>query len=485
MKIINFKLRHKQSFNYKTVIDEDNLIFNFHSNTNSTGKTTLIRAFLYTLGFNVPDTELIKFSDFEFVMKIKVNNLDFDIIRKDSLITINDVDYGLPVDELAIRAMLFNITDHNLLDNLLGTIYFDQEKGWTLLNRGTIIGINRFSIEDFFRGLNDDDSEESRMLESKLREIDKKIAQYRLMVNIAEYQDAINIEVNKKVSYDTYGETQERELLEKRQRLSIVEEELKEINEIIKGNKDFVDYIEKKKIYIQTIDQEIIQVTRHNLYNYQQVFESNEARKFLLVFEKNSLKQRIAEIESMQRKQIVFDNIPNVEEELIKRLADVKRIGTIEAQSLVEQLKKERKNINEQLLKRTKFSNDWIDKAYKIIERYASELGLAPAYKIDIFTHKLKSKSGAILHKMVFMHKLVYIKLLSEKVGYPLPIFCDSPSGREIEDETIRTMLTIIKRDFAEHQVFIASINDYHEIFEDIKIIPMDGTLFNKQSLLD
>ena len=82
-------------------------------------------------------------------------------------------------------------------------------------------------------------------------------------------------------------------------------------------------------------------------------------------------------------------------------------------------------------------------------------------------------------------YKLVYIKLLSQKIGYPVPIFCDSPSGREVKKETIIEMLNLLKRDFSKHQIFIASIYKYEEIFDLSNIIYMKGSLFNEPSILD
>ena len=140
MTILNFRLQHKLSVVDKSVIDKDYNVHIFYSSNNSTGKTTLMRAILYTLGFNIPDTELVKFSNYDFYMRLKVNGKLFDIHRRDALIVINNIEYDLPVDEYAVRTILFNISNRDLLENLLGIIYFDQEKGWTLLNRGTIIG---------------------------------------------------------------------------------------------------------------------------------------------------------------------------------------------------------------------------------------------------------------------------------------------------------------------------------------------------------
>ena len=485
MKIIEFKLRHKLSFQFKQVISQKNDVIIFHSVINSTGKTTLLRAILYTLGFSVPDTELVAFKNYEFDMTVNVKSNTHHIVRKDALITVDDIEFDLPVDELAVRALLFNISNYELLDNLLGAIYFDQEKGWTLLNRGTIIGKNHFSIESFFRGLNDDESAAGYKLKDELSSIEKKIAQYKLIANVAEYKDAVNVAVSKSLSYDNFYEGIEKELIEKRQRLGIVESELRDINDIIKRNKTFIDYILRKKIYITDTHGEVIRVTKENLFRYDEVEESNEARKSMLLLERNAIRTRIAELESNQERQLTFDGFSSDEERLNYRLSELKDISIVEVQSILKRLEKEKERVAKKMVEHTRFNNSWIEKVNKIVTAYKEELHVPEKYKIDIFTHKLKSKSGAILHKLVFIYKLAYIKVLSQKAEYPMPIFCDSPSGREVEQETIKAMLNIIKRDFSDHQIIIASINDYKEIFNNSTIIPMNGTLFNQQSFLD
>ena len=274
MQIIEFKLRHKLSFQFKPVISQKSNVVVFHSKINSTGKTTLLRAILYTLGFNVPDTELVAFKNYEFDMTVSVKNTTYHIVRKDALMTVNDMQYDLPVDELAAHALLFDISNCELLENLLGAIYFDQEKGWTMLNRGTIIGKNHFSIESFFRGLNDDETSTGHKLKVELSSIEKKIAQYKLIANVAEYKDAVNTTVSKSLSYDNFYEEIEKELIERRQRLEIVETELREINDVIKRNKTFIDYILRKKIYVTDTHGEVMRITKENLFRYDEVEES-------------------------------------------------------------------------------------------------------------------------------------------------------------------------------------------------------------------
>lgn len=41
------------------------------------------------------------------------------------------------------------------------------------------------------------------------------------------------------------------------------------------------------------------------------------------------------------------------------------------------------------------------------------------------------------------------------------PIILDSPSGKEIDKQNIEAMVEILKRDFANNQIIIASIYEY------------------------
>ncbi len=42
-----------------------------------------------------------------------------------------------------------------------------------------------------------------------------------------------------------------------------------------------------------------------------------------------------------------------------------------------------------------------------------------------------------------------------------MPIILDSPSGKEIDHQNIEAMIKILKRDFSENQIIIASIYEY------------------------
>lgn len=485
MKLTKLTLRHNQAFKNKD-IDLNSDVTIFYSAENTTGKTTLLRAILYTLGFSIPNTELIKFDDFEFSIAATNGVKTYNIKRTGRLLSIDEIEYDLPTDQANAHAFLFGTNSNEIITNLLGTIYFDQEKGWTLLNRGTIIGENRFNIESFFRGLKGEESDDSYRMVARLNALDKKIAQYKLMLSVSEYQESINRNVEKNLDYKTYGQKLDEEILAKRMRLDEVESEIALMTEIIKKNKDFSAYITSKKLYVKNPNGgEPIRVSSETLLDFPDVQDTNKARKATLVAERNRLKKEIVDREQAQEKETTFLSLPNADDEITRKFAEFQSVSSLQAKAMLNKFQKERKELKDALNSRTSHNNDWITEAYKIIDKYAKELKIPSEYKINILTSNLKEKTGAVLHKMVFVYKLAYIRLLSQKLGYPLPIFCDSPSGREIEKSTIDEALGIIKRDFSEHQVIIASIYDYAETFPNANKITMNKTLFNKQTFFD
>ena len=67
-----------------------------------------------------------------------------------------------------------------------------------------------------------------------------------------------------------------------------------------------------------------------------------------------------------------------------------------------------------------------------------------------------------MLHKFAFIFRLGYILAVENKLNIKLPIILDSPSGKEIDKENIRVMTNILKRDFPNNQIIIASIFEYN-----------------------
>ena len=48
---------------------------------------------------------------------------------------------------------IFDTEEVKVINNIIGAMYLDQDKGWTLLNRGKVIGNIHFNIEELIEGL--------------------------------------------------------------------------------------------------------------------------------------------------------------------------------------------------------------------------------------------------------------------------------------------------------------------------------------------
>lgn len=152
--------------------DRNNLIF---SKFNSSGKTTLLRCILYGLGYKIPPTKYFKFNKCTTELTLKETTAgDVQLLRnrEDSIEVIYDSKseiFILPEQHNKVLEIIYGIDNIELLNNILGAHYIDQEKGWTLLNRGVVIGSIHFNIEELVRGLGDKDGSDLLETQKNLR----------------------------------------------------------------------------------------------------------------------------------------------------------------------------------------------------------------------------------------------------------------------------------------------------------------------------
>lgn len=482
MKFIEFTL--KEGFFVKKVQFSDiaNIIY---SQKNTAGKTTFLRAMFYALGYPIPSTKGIKFDGMEFWITVASGVKWYKIYRHSSYLSIDDgneqIDYSLPTDFSEIMTLLTGCDNKDILDNLLGASYMDQEKGWTLLNRGKVIGNISFNIEALVRGLGGKECvDEIQQLDA----IKRQLRKYEYMHSVAEYQEAIH-EAGEDIEYDAPDEVIDRRIEVLRAEREPISEELKQIKSILRKNKLLADYIADLKLMVQSSTGEEIPITRDTLVGFIDNNEFLTARREMLA----------ANLEEVNRKIISLQKQKGKEEQLFKVQtaieafdSDIKKISVdaIATQRIIEQLKRERQKLQERIRTMTKQDNSVVVELHECISSYTKELEVSETYvapnKDYIFTNDLKSLSGTILHKIVFSFKLAYIKLIKEKTGIVLPIVLDSPTGREVEHNTVEAMLKIIQRDYPEHQLIIASIHDYD--LKDKKLIEFKDRLFSTTDIM-
>lgn len=446
--------------------EKNNLVF---SEENSQGKTTLLRLMMYSLGYKIPNTKTIKFDDCYVEASVRVKDKTYKLIRYGDYIEINykniKKQYVLQEEQDELQKIIFGIDNHDVLHNLLGCFYVDQEKGWTLLNRGVVIGSNRFNVEELLRGFVNRDCQE---LNREIKNIEHELMKYKKMLDIAEYRQQVFQEQGA-IVYDSYDESLEKELDNLRIQKGILGKELKNIKIAYEENQSFKKYIERMKLSVVNADGIEIPVNAKTIKNYNDISELLRARLRIIAAEISSIEGKIQKLDRVvEDDQLSFASSDSILKQFDKKISAFD-IDHKTVQRIITALEKRKRALIIERTARTKQNNEHLISLYKNIEKYAKELSLEKYINLRtdfVFTHNLKELSGAILHKIVFAFKLGFIIEAEKYLGYKLPIVLDSPSGKEVDPGNIEKMFEILNRDFKDNQIIVASIHKYSNWLE-------------------
>lgn len=439
-----------------------------HSKQNSKGKTTLLRFLLYSLGYSIPNTKKIKFEKCEVktvllservgeVTLSRTANSHIVLSLKNERIT-----YVLPEQQYELHSFIFETDNTDIIDNLLGAFYVDQEKGWTLLNRGVVIGSIHFNIEKLIRGLSGRDCTSLIQKESKLT---RELSKYKQMFSVAKYQETIETEEGA-LAVEHYDEKINTELEQLRIQQNILKKELRRLDRAIKDNKQFVKFIADMKLLVRDPDGATIPVIPENIVGYDDNVEYLITKHKIVSAKLASLSNRISVCENQRQsesEQLSFWESETLTQAFDRKIASL-QINAVVIDKEIKRLEKELKSVRRAITDFTRINNPIVTNLYQNVLKYAVELGIGSDTTIAasyLFTSNLKELSGALLHKTVFAFRLAYIIEIEKALGIRLPIILDSPSGKEIDQENIKLMINILKRDFSDHQIIIASIFEY------------------------
>ena len=458
--------------------DKSNLIY---SKKNSTGKTTLMRFFLYSLGYPVPSTKNIRFDKCVTEATITCAMGKVTILRNDEYleVSLNNGSkefFVLPTDQNVFHAKVYGVENNDLINNILGVFYVDQEKGWTLLNRGIIIGKIRFSIEQLVRGLSDRSCDN---LTKELRSVVQQLSKYKQIFSVSEYQQELN-EAESNIVFETKDEEEQKHLEMLNSEIYSLEAELKRVNAVIAENKSFKNFIEKMKIAVKGTDGNPIPVNRDTIIGFDFSVEFLLAKRKLISSKISSLKRKTEKYERNQVEQLQLAKTETLIESFDRNISKIE-VDQMAISNVISSLKKEKNKLEKQVTVLTKSNNDVVTSVHNTVMKYAKELDFEQYINPSsdyIFTDDLKSLSGTILHKIVFSFKLAYIIEVQKKLNTTLPIMLDSPSGREVTKENVKSMIDILNRDFSDNQIIIASIFQYN--IENINVIEIENRLINE-----
>lgn len=452
-----------------------------YSEKNSVGKTTLLRFLMYALGYPIPNTRDINFANYELDLEILTEDNKICHVLRDNM-RINFVDednlssYSLPHDLNEVHSRVFSITNIEVLNNLLGTYYIDQEKGWTLLNRGKVIGNIPFSIESLVRGLSGRSSEK---MSDRLEIVKRELQKYRHMFNVAQYQAEINA-LGENIAYNTPIDEIEKELDILFSERKPISDELDRLKNVIRKNTSFKNYISSMQLRVKSPGGEEIPVNEDTLVDFKEDFDYLSIKRKLVADQLSEIDRKIGTFKQKQEREAVLFDVQTRIQAFDSDISKIK-VDAVATERMIRRLEHEKKTLEDTITQSIKQNNALIPELHFLIVAYANELGVderyVKPYQDFIFTNDLKSLSGTIFHKIVFSFKLSYIRLIFNHTSVRLPIVLDSPSGREIEKMNVEDMMKILGRDFVEHQVIIASINKYN--FQNMNIIELRERLLS------
>lgn len=474
----------KKSFNFS---NSANLI---HSTKNSVGKTTLVRFILYGLGYDIPSTRGIRFDQCKVDLNVILDSgisitlcrTSRKYIKLETKPKRRIYNYVLPDNYIELGKILYNTDNNDLVNNLLGSFYVDQDKGWTLLNRGKVIGNIEFHIEEFIRGISGIDcSDLITQKETLMRKRDR----YKALLELANYRDQLVGRSDSSIAGINNEIVDESDLIDLEVQASMIAKKISRIDKTILNNKGVIDFINSMKLMVHAPSGETFQIISKDVIGLDDSIDILIARREILSTKLKELKSQIADLKSdifhNLSNPVLFktqDQIANVNNQIMNIPFDRDAI-----QSKFREIVKDIKSIEKDITIRSRQNSYITSCVAKDFLKYAKELGLdkngelTPDY---IFTSNLKELSGAELHKMAFAFRLAYVLAIKRKLNLVLPIILDSPKGREIDDSNIAVMMNILKRDFKNHQLIIASIFRYEMLCDDCNTIEIEEHLLKE-----
>lgn len=472
----------KRIFSFST----KNIIF---SKKNSVGKSTLLRILFYGLGYPIPSTYKMKFKKLKIWVTFQRDNNLYQSYRYSDYLELKkngEIFYTDPISSnlSSWYSLIWGIDSLTVLDNLLGAIYLEQDKGWTLLNRGKIIGNISFNIRDLLIGLSENNSEILNMISEKnsLKQIKEET---KAILKLSEYTNYSNKPVEEDIELSD-------EDLNKYKNLKIQERFLKtRINELkrtINRTNSLKNYIYSLNLLIKNpiADKPPIVVNKknNNLMHFDSTTDYLKTELVSLQLDLNDIQKQKVELDrKLDEDTNSLFRTEDVVQSSLKALSHIK-INRELIEKRQDNLDKEIDDLNKEIDEEFKKNKEILSETEAWIRKFAKILGIEDvinSHRDYLFTHDIKSISGTQYYKVVFCFKMAYIKVIENHTQTSLPIFLDSPSGREVTKSNIDKVIRILNEYFEKNQIIIASIFDYN--LKNKNIIEIKNKIFESNNV--
>lgn len=482
MKFLKLKARYKDSLKEFNFEGKNVLIY---SKDNSVGKSTLLRMIFYALGYQIPGTVAIRFNKLYLQLTFSISDKLYKVSRNDKRYKVetdgDKYEFILPEQHIEFLKLIFNTREENIVSNILGTIYLDQDKGWTLLNRGKVIGNIHFNIEELVEGLTAIDVSEYN---NRVKFLTRELRKLRTLKSVISYKRQY-LENDSNLPVDDINVLKEQLMLLSSQK-RIYNNKLSQVNGLIKENKGFFKLLEDFNLSVEDSETgRIIPVTKKTIINYDDNYNFLNARKWILKERLASLEKELKEVQNklqnlLGQTELLEDNQSIKKAELFFNQIDV---NYEEIEARIEVISKEILELQSSVKQKLSENSEIVDSMSNNILKYSKKLGIDQIISKNsnfLFTNDLKKISGTQFHKLVICYKLAYRKEIENYLGISLPIVLDSPSGREITQENLNKIYQLLASELKHDQIIIASI--YRDDYLDS---PLIITLNEKEKIFD
>ena len=459
MRIDRISIRKDSKRKFLEFSPGSNLIF---SSVNSCGKTTLFRFILHGMGFTIPSLKGLNMDECFVKMGVhRDDGTDIEIRRYGKDLTIiqdgSPSSFRLPRQLEDAVSVIFGTGASDICPFILGSMYIDQDKGWSLLNHGKVIGKNRFFIDHFLTTLCSDEVSKIQFKKDSLKSESKR---YKELLNLFDRQKTLD-NISRNDVDTTVVESLQGDINKLNVQLAQLNKEYSRVEGSKKNNKEFKNYIDRLRLYINVGGEHPIRLTSDMIEPIDDITNLLEARS-------SSLKKKIKELRNqLLIKEAKLDEYIEkqgmdaiVESFSVTPLSKI-NLDVSNVQSSIKLMDKAIKQCDSEIDSAINISRPTV-RLNEIIMRNAAFLGV-DSYLIGVDNvcriRELKVYSGTDYKKTVLAFRLAYCSLIREEFGIMLPLILDSPRN-EVDDQNMSMMMGLIREHYSDHQILIASIFD-------------------------
>ncbi len=201
--------------------------------------------------------EKLKLANCHIKIKLELDDgsaVDISRFNKDVIITKTkkSLRFTLPLQQIDYQKEIFGISEESFYRSLLGAFYIDQDRGWGLLNRGTVIGNNQFIIDVFLSSFAD---AEIRDYQERKYALEAECRKYKELINLLERQKSLENYAKDDVDTSVIESIQtEIDIL--KVKLNELNKESSRLKQVKQYNDDFRKYVDHLKILVKKNNEE-------------------------------------------------------------------------------------------------------------------------------------------------------------------------------------------------------------------------------------